>query len=83
MKLDQIIIRPAKTQMILQYSDPLSRANHLIVDTKDNAAVAAVVADAQQRLPTPQNRPDKAIIQKEIAVLEARLEAMKESIGAA
>jgi hypothetical protein len=81
MQLDQIIIKPGTNKMILQYSDEASRGNSLVVDVAGNNSVAAVVTEAQQRLPTPQNRPDREQIQKEIQILEARVEAMKESIG--
>ena len=81
MQLDQLIIKPAQNQLGIQYSDDLKRPGNLVVDTKNNATVAALVAEATQRLPTPQNRPDKPLIEKEIANLEARVLKLRKSIG--
>ncbi len=83
MQIDQIIIRPAQKKFVVQYSDEANRPNKLVVDATNNANVAALVADATLRLPTPQNRPDKPQIEKEIAGLEARLVNLRKSIGQA
>jgi hypothetical protein len=45
--------------------------------------LATVVADAQQRLPKEQDRPNKDEIQQEIGELEYRLTQLQKSIGAA
>lgn len=81
MQIDQIVIKPAQNKYIVQYSDEAKRLTNLMVDSTNNAKVAALVADAQQRLPTPENRPDKPQIEKEIAGLEARLVNLRKSIG--
>lgn len=81
MQLDQIIIRPTRNELLLQYSDEFKRPINVTLDATGNAAVAAIVADARQRTPLPQDRPDKAQIQKQIVQLEGRVRTLKQSIG--
>ncbi len=83
MQLDQVIIRPSPSTYIVQYSDNLGRTNNLAVDVAGNAAVAALLADAQKRIPKEQDRPDKTEVQQEINELEYRLTQLKKSIGEA
>jgi hypothetical protein len=83
MQIEQIIIRPAREQLIVQYSDRAGRTSNLTVSTANNASVAAVLADAANRLPTDAENPAKAEIQQEIGNLEDRIRLLKQSIGAA
>ena len=83
MQIDQIIIRPAREQLIVQFSDRAGRVNNIIASTTNNASVAAVLADAASRLPCDAENPAKAEIQSEIATLEERVRLLKESIATA
>lgn len=83
MQVDQIIIRPSSSALIVQYSDSAGRADNFTLDSRGNANVAAILADATARLPAASENPAKAEIQKEIADLETRVARLKQSIGAA
>ena len=83
MQIERIIIRPSQNKLTIQYSDEANRMANVVVDTTNDAKVAAVISQAQQKIPAPQDRPDKAQIEKEITALEARLQGLKESIDAA
>ena len=83
MQLDQILIRPASNQMIIQFSDGAGRADNLTIGTENNSNVAAIVADARNRLPAEADNPAKEEIEQEIAELEYRLRLLKQSIGQA
>ena len=83
MNVDRLTITPATNKLTIQYLDEAKRPNSVTVDVKDNATVAALVAEAQQQIPAPADRPDKAEIQKEISQLEARIVRLKQSIGEA
>jgi hypothetical protein len=82
MQLDRIVINPAQNKLVIQYLDDNKRPLNLTLDTTGNSTVTALVADAQQRMPKPQDRPDKLQIQKQISQLEGRIRILKESIGA-
>jgi len=81
MQIDQIIVRPSENVFIIQYSDSAGRSDNIVASSAGNANVAALVADAQQRLPSEQNNPAKDEIEQEIEELEYRLKMLKESIG--
>jgi hypothetical protein len=81
MQVDQILIRPADNEWIVQYSDSAGRTNNFTVSSAGNASIAAIVADAQGRLPAEANHPDKSEVEQEIEELEYRLTMLKQSIG--
>lgn len=83
MQLDQILIRPASNQLIIQFSDSAGRADNLTIGIENNSNVAAIVADARNRLPAEADNPAKEEIEQEIAELEYRLRMLKQSIGEA
>ena len=83
MQIDQIIIRPAQELLIVQYSDATGRSNNFTLNTANDANVAAIVSDAQGRLPSDSANPAKPEIQKEIADLENRIQVLKQAIGVA
>lgn len=81
MQVDQILIRPADNEWIVQYSDNAGRTNNFTVSSVGNASIAAIVADASNRLPTEADHPDKTEVEQEIEELEYRLQMLKQSIG--
>jgi hypothetical protein len=81
MDIHQILIRPRDNTVVILYQDIAGTRNTIVYDSSGNATVAALVSDAQSRLPTEQNRPDKAEIQQEIQGLEQRVALLKQSIG--
>lgn len=81
MQIDQILIRPADKELIVQYSDNTGRANNFTITTEGNSSVAAVIADAKSRLPAETDRPDKSEVEQEIGELEYRLKMLRQSIG--
>ncbi len=81
MQVDQILIRPADNEWIVQYSDSAGRTNNFTVSSAGNANIAAIVADATSRLPAEAAHPDKSEVEQEIEELEYRLTMLKQSIG--
>ncbi len=83
MRIDQLLIRPNDNVLIIQYSDSAGRQNNIVVESTGNSNIAALLADAQQRLPLEKDNPVKSEVEQEIAELEYRLTQLKKSIGAA
>ena len=83
MQIDQILIRPADSVLIIQYSDSAGRSDNIVVDSAGNSNISAVISDAQKRVPSEADRPDKSEIEQEIEELEYRLAQLKKSIGEA
>jgi redox-regulated HSP33 family molecular chaperone len=81
MQINQIIVRPSESVFIIQYSDSAGRSDNIVVDSTGNSNVSGLLANAQQRLPSEQNHPDKTEITQEIGELEYRLKMLKQSIG--
>ena len=83
MQIHQILVRPSDNTVIILYEDTVGNRNSIVVDSKDIAAVSALVADCQSRLPSDANHPAKAEIQREITELQSRITQLKTAIGAA
>ena len=83
MQIDQILVRPKDHSLIIQYSDNVGRSNNIVSDSTGNAHVAALMTEAQSKLPAEADRPDKTEIEQEIEELEYRLKQLKQSIGQA
>ena len=84
MQLEQIVIKPSQNKWFVHYSDEASkRLGTVALDATGNATLAAIIADARQRIPVEQDRPDKPQIEKEITALQDRLTKLKQSIGQA
>ena len=82
MQIDQIIVHPTDKTVLIEYSDNVGRTNNISYDGAGNTTIAALISDAQQRVPREQDRPDKSEVEQEIEELEYRLTQLKLSIGA-
>lgn len=81
MQLKQIIVRPSEHEVIVQYTDNVGRIGNVSYDSTNENTVNTLITQAQARLPTEQNRPDRSDIEQEIEELEYRLEQLHQSIG--
>jgi len=81
MEIRQIVVRPNQDKYILQYADNVGRTGSIVLEASSNTAAAALIADAEGRLPTEEDHPDKSEIEQEIEELEYRLAQLKQSIG--
>ena len=82
MQIHQILTRPSDNTVIVLYMDAVGNRNSLSFDIAGNAAVAAFVAECQQRLPADNANPAKPEILQEINNLQARIAELKTAIGA-
>lgn len=81
MQLKQIIVRPSEHKVVVQYADNLGRIGNLSYDSTNETTVNTLIAQAQARMPTEENRPDRSEIEQEIQNLETRIAQLRESIG--
>ena len=81
MQLKQIVVRPSEHKVIVQYTDNAGRLGNVVYDSTNESTVNTLITQAQARVPTEQNRPDRAEIEQEIEQLEDRLEQLRQSIG--
>ena len=82
MQLDQILIRPSDSVVILQYTDSAGRSGSATSDLRSNATASKLVDDSKKLLPAEDsNRPDAPAIEAEISQLEDRVAQLRASIG--
>jgi hypothetical protein len=81
MEISQILLKPSQNKYIIQYSDNVGKIGRIQLEAAANTQAAALITDAQARLPSEQNRPNKGEIEQEITELEYRLKQLKISIG--
>jgi hypothetical protein len=79
MQIDRIVIQPTFENLIVQYSDASGRSNNFTLSTVNNPNVAAIVNEAQSRLPVDSQNPAKPEIEREI--LEDRIQKLRAAIG--
>ena len=81
MQLDQIVIRPEKGRLIIQYSNNTGRRNSIAVNNAEITSAAALIAECQQRMPQELDEEAKSEVEQEIDELEYRLKQLEQSIG--
>lgn len=82
MQLDQILVRPSDSIVIIQYTDSAGRSGTTTSDLGGNATASKLVEDSKAQVPAEDtNRPEKAAIEQEISQLEAQIAKLRKSIG--
>ena len=85
MQIDQIILRPDASLILLQHTDSAGRTGTVLIeapslDAPQTAALVALIDLCQKRLPPEPDKPHPSEVEQEIADLEYRLEQLRKLI---
>src|SRR5437763_10112075 len=85
MQIDQIILRPDASLILLQHTDSAGRTGTVLIDAPSldvpqTVALAALIDLCQKRLPPEPDKPPPSEIEQEIADLEYRLEQLRKLV---
>lgn len=86
MKLDQIIIRPEASRLLIQHTDNAGRSGVTIVEfgalnPGQSQALGACLDFCQDAMPVEPDKPVADEVEQEIAELEYRLEHLRKALG--
>jgi len=84
-QIDQIILRPDASLILLQPTDSAGRTGAVLVDPASldgtqTASLAALIDLCQKRLPPEPDKPPPSEVEQEIAELEYRLEQLRKLV---
>src|SRR5437867_8423453 len=86
MQIDQIILRPDASLILLQHTDSAGRTGTVLIeapslDAPQTAALVALIDLCQKRLPPEPDKPPLSEVEQEIVELEYRLVLLRKSLS--